>query len=100
MVFTLDGDGASNQSKLYIDGALVAGQSFASPLDPAELGALTNIWLGRSQYESDPYLEGSIDELILYGGVLGDIQVFERYRDIFTDGFESGVTSAWSRAVP
>lgn len=100
VVFTLDGDGASNQSRLYIDGALVAGQSFASPLDPAELGALTNIWLGRSQYESDPYLEGSIDELILYGGVLGDLQVLERYRDIFTDGFESGVTSAWSRAVP
>jgi len=100
VVFTLDGDGIANQSRLYVNGTRVATHSETSPLDPAELGTLANLWLGRSQYPADPYFMGSIDEFAICGGVLGDLDVLERYRGIFFDSFESGGTTRWSTTMP
>jgi len=72
-----------------------------STLDPAELGTLTDLWLGRSQFGADPYLEGAIDELVIHGGVLADSRFADRYRVlVFAGGFESGGTGRWSVAVP
>ncbi|HSN55736.1 MAG TPA: LamG domain-containing protein [Candidatus Sulfomarinibacteraceae bacterium] len=101
VVFTLDGDGAAEQAKLYMNGDLVGSSHFSSPLDPAELGPLTDLWLGRSQYDVDPYLDGSIDELVIYDGVLSQAEVVEHYRAfVFADGFEWGGTDRWSAASP
>ncbi|HSL16886.1 MAG TPA: LamG domain-containing protein [Methylomirabilota bacterium] len=101
VVFTLDGAGASEQFKLYMNGDRVATHSEASALDPAELGPLTNIWLGRSQYPADPYLDAAIDELVIHGTVLTDFEVDQRHRgEIFADTFEWGTTGRWSLAVP
>lgn len=47
---------------LYLDGISVA--NVPNPaVTPAELGALTENWLGRSRFEADPYLNASLDEL-------------------------------------
>jgi hypothetical protein len=100
VVYTLDGDGAADQARLYIDGILVAVHHEDFPLDPAELGTLTNIWLGRSQYAVDPFFMGAIDEFVIHGGVLSDQEVLECYQAIFSDGFESGDTTAWSTVAP
>jgi hypothetical protein len=100
VVYTLDGDGPSDQSKLYVDGSLVAVHHEDSPLDPAEIGPLVNDYLGKSQYAEDPYFTGAIDEFIIYSTVLTDLEVLEHYRAIFADGFDGGDTSAWSGKVP
>jgi hypothetical protein len=100
VVYTLDGDGAADQAKLYINGTLVAVHHEDSPLDPAELDWIYNLWLGRSQYAIDPYFAGEIDEFVIHSTVLTDLEVLELYRAIFSDGFESGDTTAWSAVVP
>lgn len=51
-----------NTGRLYLSGAQVA-ESRNIALNPTELGATTNNWLGRSQYEVDPYLNGSLDDI-------------------------------------
>jgi hypothetical protein len=101
LVFTLDGDGTSNQGKLYMNGSLVGIYDGASALDPAELGRLDHIYLGKSQYLADPYFMGEIEEFAVYGAVLTASQVADLYhRTVFADGFESGDTRNWTSAVP
>jgi hypothetical protein len=57
---TLSGGAA----RLYLDGAQVA-QNTGFTLHPADLGFAPNLYLGRSQYTWDPYLNGSLDEIRL-----------------------------------
>jgi hypothetical protein len=38
-------------------------------VSPAALGTTTRNWLGRSQY-ADPYLDGALDNVRLYGRAL------------------------------
>lgn len=54
-------DASTTTGKLYINGVL----SGTSTIDhfPSELGATTNNWIGRSQFNTDPYLNGIVDEL-------------------------------------
>lgn len=46
---------------IYVDGA-VGHEAVSAEVSPGDLGALTNVWLGKSRFP-DPYLNGSIDEL-------------------------------------
>ncbi|MCR2804417.1 LamG-like jellyroll fold domain-containing protein [Paenibacillus soyae] len=50
---------------LYVDGAQV-GQNTAMTLKPSDLGATAQNWIGRSQYTSDPYLDGKVDDFRVY----------------------------------
>ncbi len=59
---------------LYVNGAEIA-QNTGMTLNPASLGATTQNWLGRSQFSSDPYLNGKIDELRIYGRALSAAEV-------------------------
>lgn len=59
---------------LYVDGTQVA-QNTNMTLDPANLGSTNHNWLGRSQYTSDPYLDGRIDNLRMYNRVLTTAEV-------------------------
>ncbi|WP_432729126.1 LamG-like jellyroll fold domain-containing protein [Variovorax sp. W6] len=59
---------------LYVDGVEVASNAQMS-LAPIDLGATTQNWLGRSQYASDAYLKGRIDDFRIYGGALGSAGV-------------------------
>jgi len=50
---------------LYVDGVQV-GQNTSMTLNPSSLGSTTNNWIGRSQYSSDAYLNGQIDQFRIY----------------------------------
>jgi hypothetical protein len=50
---------------LYVDGVQV-GQNTAMTIKPSDMGATTQNWIGRSQYSSDPYLNGYVDDFRIY----------------------------------
>jgi len=53
---------SGDTGRLFLGGAQVA-QNTNVVLNPSELGASTNNWLGRSQYEVDPYFSGALDDV-------------------------------------
>lgn len=59
--------------KLYLDGDLLA--SAATTVLPKDLGTTTQNWLGRSQYASDAYFLGSLDDLRIYNRVLSEAEL-------------------------
>jgi uncharacterized protein len=63
----------ANLGVLYVNGAEVA-RNTALTLSPANLGATTQNWVGRSQY-ADPYLDGAVDSLRLYSRALTAAEV-------------------------
>jgi len=63
---------------LYINGAAVATNA-ALALRPADLGATTNNWLGRSQFTADPAFNGQIDDLRIYPSALTAAQITTIY---------------------
>ncbi len=54
---------------LYLNGEEVD-RNKSVKLTPAQLGVLDQAWLGRSQYEVDPFLGGRADDVRLYSGAL------------------------------
>ena len=67
-------DHSTNTALLYINGIQV-GQNTSTTFTPSSLGATVNNWLGRSQYSTDLYFNGSINEFRIYGGVLSAAQM-------------------------
>jgi hypothetical protein len=63
----------ANLGVLYVNGAEVA-RNTALTLSPANLGATTQNWVGRSQY-ADPYLDGAVDSLRVYSRALTAAEV-------------------------
>jgi hypothetical protein len=59
---------------LYFDGQVV-GTNPSMTLRPADLGSMPNIYIGRSQYSVDPYLNGSVDEFRVYNRALSPEEV-------------------------
>jgi hypothetical protein len=59
---------------LYLDGVAV-GSNTAMALAPWRLGWTGQNWLGRSQYPTDPYFNGRIDELRIYHGAMSAAEV-------------------------
>jgi hypothetical protein len=59
---------------LYVNRAEAARTS-GMTLSPAALGNMTNCWIGRSQYRADPYLNGVVDELRIYGRALSTNEI-------------------------
>ena len=53
---------SGNTGRLYLSGIQVA-QNTNLVLNPINLGATSNVWLGRSQYTADPYLNGTLDDV-------------------------------------
>ena len=66
-------DSASMTLQLYVDGERVADGPTA--LLPADLGVTTQNWLGRSQYEADPYFMGLLDEFRIYDRALSASEI-------------------------
>jgi hypothetical protein len=66
-------DGAAMTLRLYQDGIPVA--SGTTTVLPKDLGVTTNNWLGRSQYSTDPYFTGSIDDLRIFNRALSEGEV-------------------------
>jgi hypothetical protein len=57
---------------LFLDGALIGRVRSGVPLSSIED---VNNWLGRSQYDADPYLRGSYSRVQVYGSALGECAV-------------------------
>ena len=66
-------DSASMTLRLYQDGLLV--RSGATTVLPKALGVTTQNWLGRSQYTTDPYFGGAVDDLRIYNRALSESEV-------------------------
>jgi hypothetical protein len=58
---------------LYVNGKAV-GTNSAITLHPADLGATTRNWIGRSQY-NDPYLDAEVDDFSIYSRALDAAEV-------------------------
>ncbi|HMJ11714.1 MAG TPA: LamG domain-containing protein, partial [Polyangiaceae bacterium] len=69
---------AGNTGTFYVDGAQVA-QNTSMTLTPADLDDTNRNWLGRSQYTSDPFFDGRIDNLRMYSRALTlqEVQMLE-----------------------
>ena len=59
---------------LYVNGTAVATNT-AMTLNPATLGTLTNNWLGRSNYSSDPVYAGGFDEFNVWSRALTQAEI-------------------------
>ena len=62
-----------NVVTLYINGQFTA--SLNIPATPAQLGATTQNWIGRSQYSADPYLNGIVDNFTIYYRTLAPSEI-------------------------
>ena len=58
---------------LYVDG--VAMDTDETDTLPADLGTTTQNWLGRSQWESDGYYNGLLDEIRIYSEALSEAEI-------------------------
>jgi DUF1680 family protein len=65
---------AGTTCTLYVNGTAV-GTNAAMTLNPNALGPLTDHWLGRSHYASDPLYVGGLDELNIYSRALTATEV-------------------------
>jgi autotransporter-associated beta strand protein/T5SS/PEP-CTERM-associated repeat protein len=66
--FAVTRDAATDTLTLYLDGQPV-GVNAAALEDPAMIEML-NMWLGRSNWQGDPFFAGSFDEFRIYDGAL------------------------------
>jgi regulation of enolase protein 1 (concanavalin A-like superfamily) len=73
LAVVIDASTATPTECVYLDGE--AGTA-ANSIAPKDMGDTTNNWLGRSQYTTDPYFLGAIDDLRIYNRALtsGEIQ--------------------------
>jgi hypothetical protein len=65
---------SGRSGRLYVDG-VEAGRNDAIDLAPFQLGDTQQNWLGRSQYQADPYFNGRLQDLRLYSGALAAAEV-------------------------
>lgn len=59
---------------LYVDGVKV-GANTEMTLAPFDLGETTQNWLGRSQFSSDPDLQGRVSDFRLYSGAMSAAEI-------------------------
>jgi DUF1680 family protein len=70
---------AGNTGRLYVDGVQV-GQNTNMTLRPSSLGNTSRNWLGRSQYTSDAYLDGQLDQFYIYNRALSAAEVLALFQ--------------------
>jgi hypothetical protein len=79
---------------LYVNGVAVATNP-SMTLSPSSLGATTNNWIGKSQYDADPLLNATVDEFQIYDRGLSPAEV----QSLMTSagGTAGGGNVAWYR---
>jgi len=65
---------SGNTGKLYINGDSVNSNGGIT-IDPSQMGATTNNYIGHSQYAADPYIKGNIDEFHIYNRPLNSSEI-------------------------
>lgn len=63
-----------NTTRLFINGTQVV-SSTAINISPAAIGAMTQNYLGKSQYTGDPMFRGTIDEFRIYNRALSAAEI-------------------------
>jgi len=61
-------------ASMYLDGEVIADNN-AIRYGPSTVGETTQNWLGRSQYESDTYFNGALDDFRIYDYPLGESEI-------------------------
>jgi Concanavalin A-like lectin/glucanases superfamily/Alpha-L-arabinofuranosidase C-terminal domain len=79
---------------LYVNGAAVATNTNMT-LSPSSLGATTNNWIGKSQYDADPLLNAAVDEFQIYDRALDAAEVASLMTS--AGGTPGGGNVAWYR---
>ncbi|GIP18467.1 hypothetical protein J40TS1_41090 [Paenibacillus montaniterrae] len=59
---------------MYVNGVEVA-RNTSMTLSPSSLGATTQNYIGRSQFASDPYFKGAIDDFRIYSRALASSEI-------------------------
>ncbi len=59
---------------LYVDGVEV-GRNSSMTLKPSDLGSTAYNYIGKSQTSADPYLDGTIDDFVIYNRALSDTEL-------------------------
>lgn len=72
VVYTLNA--GTREARIYLDGILWA-RNTGVTLQPRDLGSIPNMWIGRSQFNADPWFQGSVNELRLWRGAVSPQQV-------------------------
>ncbi len=67
---------AEDVSTFYIDG-IPTGTSTALKYNFSDIGKMQNYYLGKSQFDADPYFDGMIDDLLVYDYALSESGVQE-----------------------
>ena len=70
-------NGFDSTMSLFTNGVMASSSAFSIPLSHV---INTFSWLGRSLFEGDAYLKGSIDELRIYNAALPAVQITANYR--------------------
>jgi len=65
---------AATTSRLFVDG-VENGVNYAMTYTLADLGPLSNVWLGHSQYVQDADFDGVVEEFRIYRGTFNDADV-------------------------
>jgi hypothetical protein len=66
-------DGTNNNMQLYLDSTVIA--SGPTETLPSDLGETTQNWLGRSQWSTDGYYSGSLDDFRIYNRNLSELEI-------------------------
>jgi len=70
--------GSPYTGTLYVDG-VAAGTNAAMTLHPAELGFTIQSYMGKSQFPTDPYMTGNIDDFRVYRRALKAAEIAALY---------------------
>ena len=70
-------DPVAGSANLYLNGALAA--SASGTFNPAARFMDYSSWLGRSQWDRDPFFNGSFDEFRIWGGILSPQDIASHY---------------------
>ncbi len=83
---------SENTGILYVDGVEV-GRNDNMTLKPSSLGNSTKNYIGKSQFEHDPYLDGFVDDFRIYNKALNADEVktlFDNKQSIYVYGDVTG----------
>jgi hypothetical protein len=69
-------DDVSNTGKMYVDG-VVSGSNTNMTLTPSDLGSTLNNWIGRSQFNADPYFKGTVDQVRIWSVARSKAEIIE-----------------------
>lgn len=70
--------GAPYKGTLYVDG-VAAGTNAAMTLHPADIGFAIQSYIGKSQFPTDPYMTGNIDDFRVYRRALNAAEIAALY---------------------